>query len=60
MFTGVVVQSFSYIFRVGGKIILNREEMRAFKKAWAEFDVERTGFLPRRDFAPFFAVSVAV
>lgn len=59
MFTGVVVENFSYVFQLTGETSLSREEMRLFKKAWAEFDPDVTGYLPRNKFVPFFAVSLA-
>ncbi|THH14934.1 hypothetical protein EW146_g5467 [Bondarzewia mesenterica] len=56
MFTGVVVENFSYVFQMtGGSKAVTREEMRAFKKVWAEFANPRTGFLERNRFVPFFA-----
>lgn len=54
MFTGTVVENFSYIFQLGGKPILGREDMRGFKKAW--FDIVGTGrYLPKDKFTAFFA-----
>ncbi|KAK4687032.1 voltage-dependent calcium channel, partial [Tremellales sp. Uapishka_1] len=55
MFTGVVVESFAYVYQMPGGTSLNREEIRAFKKVWAEFDVERTGYIKRKDFVRFFS-----
>ncbi|TFK51284.1 hypothetical protein OE88DRAFT_1800091 [Heliocybe sulcata] len=55
MFTGVVVESFSYVFQsTGGAKSITREEMRAFKKVWAEFANQKTGYLERSRFVPFF------
>ena len=55
--TGVVVESFSYVFQlVGGAKSITREEMRAFKKVWAEFANPKTGYLERTNFVPFFGV----
>jgi len=54
MFTGTVVENFSYIFQVGGKMSLSRAQLRAFKKAWAHFDPDRTGYITRDKFIPFF------
>ncbi|KAH8980165.1 Ion transport protein-domain-containing protein [Lactarius hatsudake] len=55
MFTGVVVESFSYVYQTtGGAKAVTREEMRAFKKVWAEFANQKTGFLERPQFVPFF------
>jgi Ca2+-binding EF-hand superfamily protein len=58
MFTGVVVENFSYVFQLTGEMSITREEMRSFKKVWAEFDPDRSGYLPRSKFVPFFAVSL--
>ncbi|KAG8763613.1 calcium channel protein [Ceratobasidium sp. 423] len=55
MFTGVVVENFSYVFQLTGEMSISREEMRAFKKVWAEFDPDRTGFISRKSLVPFFS-----
>ncbi|ODO05658.1 hypothetical protein I350_04717 [Cryptococcus amylolentus CBS 6273] len=55
MFTGVVVESFAYVYQLPGKSSLNREEMRAFKQLWSDFDTERSGYLKRKDLTKFFA-----
>ncbi|WWD18487.1 hypothetical protein CI109_102939 [Kwoniella shandongensis] len=55
MFTGVVVESFAYVYQMPGGSSLNREEMRAFKRLWAEFDTERSGYIRRKDFIRFFS-----
>lgn len=55
--TGVVVENFSYVFQLaGGTKSVDREQMRAFKKVWAEFANQRTGYLERHKFVPFFSV----
>ncbi|OBZ73074.1 Calcium-channel protein cch1 [Grifola frondosa] len=55
LFTGVVVESFYYVFQMsGGAKAITREEMRAFKKVWAEFANPKTGYLERARFVPFF------
>jgi hypothetical protein len=54
MFTATVVENFSYVFQLGGKPKLSREQVRNFKKAWTEMDVERTGYLQKEKFVPFF------
>jgi hypothetical protein len=56
MLVGVVVESFSYVYSWHGSNMLSREEMRAFKKAWASCDLDRRGYLVRAQFLPFFAV----
>jgi len=51
--------SFSYVFQLYGRVTtINREEMRAFKKVWAELDTQRTGYLRRRQYSSFFAVGL--
>jgi hypothetical protein len=40
----------------GSKLRQTRKQMRAFKKVWAEFDSESTGYLRRDKTGPFFAV----
>lgn len=54
MFTATVVENFSYVFQLGGKPTLSREQVRNFKKAWAEFDLNRSGYLPKEKFVAFF------
>jgi len=55
---GVVVENFSYVFQLtGGAKSITRDEMRAFKKAWAKFANPKTQHLERNRFVPFFAVS---
>lgn len=56
---GVVVESFYYVFQMsGGSKSITREEMRNFKKVWAQYANPKTGFLERDQFVPFFGVSV--
>ncbi|KAL0066269.1 calcium channel protein [Marasmius tenuissimus] len=55
LFTGVVVDSFSYVFQsTGGAKAITREQMRSFKKVWAEFANPKTGYLERQNFVRFF------
>jgi hypothetical protein len=59
MFTGVVVENFSYVFQTSGSSkSITRAQMRSFKKVWAEFANPKTGYLERSRFVPFFGVSV--
>ncbi|KAG1824615.1 Ion transport protein-domain-containing protein [Suillus subaureus] len=54
MFTGVMVQSFSYVFQsTGGAKAITREEIRSFKKTWAEYSNPKTGLLERSQLVPF-------
>jgi voltage-dependent calcium channel len=57
---GVVVENFSYVFQTstGGAKSITREQMRSFKKVWAEFANPQTGYLERPQFVRFFGVSV--
>ena len=55
---GVVVESFSYVFQlVGGTKSITREEMRSFKKVWAEYANPRTGYLEAPNLEKFLGVS---
>ncbi|KAJ7186710.1 Ion transport protein-domain-containing protein, partial [Mycena filopes] len=55
MFTGVVVENFSYVFQTSGSSkSITRAQMRSFKKVWAEFANPKTGHLERSHFVPFF------
>jgi hypothetical protein len=58
MFTGVVVENFSYVFQASGSgsKSISREQMRSIKKVWAEFANRKTGYLERAQFAKFFSV----
>lgn len=54
MFTGVVVQNFSYVFQsTGGAKAITREEIRSFKKTWAEYSNSKTGLLEQSQLVPF-------
>ena len=55
--TGVVVENFSYVFQTSGEAqSITRDEMRSFKKVWAEYANPKTGYLERNRFVAFFAV----
>ena len=57
-YLGLVVENFSYVYQTtGGAKSVTREEMRAFKKVWAEFANPRTELLERAQLVPFFGVS---
>ncbi|KAI6127016.1 Ion transport protein-domain-containing protein [Pisolithus sp. B1] len=56
MFTGVVVENFSYVFQsTGGAKSITRREMRSLKKVWAEFSNAKTGQLERQNIGLFLA-----
>ena len=51
MFVSLIFESFSYVYqRSSGLSIVSREETRRFKQAWATFDPEGTGFIPKESF----------
>jgi hypothetical protein len=58
---GVVVESFSYVFQTSGRGAksISREQMRAFKKLWAEY-ANPKGNLEQQHFGAFFYVSVRI
>ena len=51
LFVSLIFESFSYVYqRSSGLLVINRKEIRRFKQAWATFDPEGTGFIPREVF----------
>ncbi|KAL8283193.1 hypothetical protein RQP46_005971 [Phenoliferia psychrophenolica] len=51
---GAVVENFSYVFQIYGKVqTINREQMRGYKRVWQQFDPDRTGFMQKKDIVPF-------
>lgn len=57
LFIGVIVESFYYVFQTtGGAKSITREEIRSFKKVWAEYANPKTGYLERTNFVRFFGV----
>lgn len=54
MFTGTVVENFSYIFQLGGKPVLSREDMRGFKRTWLQI-AGTSAQMPQDKFALFFS-----
>ena len=60
MHVGVVVENFSYVFQASGSGTrsISREQMRSFKKVWAQFSNPKTRYLERPQFAAFFSVSI--
>ena len=48
LFVSLIYESFSYVYQTSrGLAVINRKEIRRFKQAWATFDPEGTGFIPR-------------
>ncbi|CAO1632713.1 unnamed protein product [Parajaminaea phylloscopi] len=54
MFTGTVVENFSYIFQLGGKPVLGREDVRGFKRTWLQV-AGTSKYMPPDKFAQFFS-----
>lgn len=58
LFVSLIYESFSYVYqRSSGLSIISREETRRFKQAWAEFDPEGTGYIPKEAFPKLLGVS---
>ena len=48
LFVSLIFESFSYVYqRSSGLSVVNRKEIRRFKQAWATYDPEGTGFIPK-------------
>ncbi|KAL1918646.1 uncharacterized protein VTP21DRAFT_2668 [Calcarisporiella thermophila] len=55
MFVVVVLDNFSYCYQIASSFsLINRDEIRNFKRAWATIDTERTGYIQKKDFVRFF------
>jgi hypothetical protein len=51
LFVSLIYESFSYVYqRSSGHDIVNRDETRRFKQAWATFDPEGTGYITKEEF----------
>ena len=54
LFISLIYESFSYVYqRSSGLSVISREEIRRFKQAWAEFDPDGTGYIPKEVFPRF-------
>ncbi|KAF9088892.1 calcium channel protein [Mortierella sp. AD031] len=54
MFIVVVMHNFSYVYQIApGFSLINRDEIRAYKRVWAEVDRDRTGYIQEKDLAKF-------
>lgn len=57
MFIVVVMHNFSYVYQIApGFSLINRDEIRAYKRVWAEVDRDRTGYIQEKDLAKFLMV----
>ncbi|OBT73282.1 hypothetical protein VF21_08442 [Pseudogymnoascus sp. 05NY08] len=51
LFVSLIYESFSYVYqRSSGHEIVNRDETRRFKQAWATFDPDGTGYITKEEF----------
>lgn len=55
MFTGTVVENFSYVYHLQGSTALSREQMRIYKDVWSHFDPMGKGYISREQVIPFLA-----
>ncbi|WFD19105.1 calcium channel protein [Malassezia caprae] len=55
MFTGTVVENFSYVYHLQGSTALSREQMRIYKDVWSLFDPMGKGYISRDQVVPFLA-----
>ncbi|KAG9063800.1 calcium channel protein [Linnemannia hyalina] len=54
MFIVVVMHNFSYVYQIApGFSLINRDEIRAYKRVWAEVDRDRTGYIQEKDLTKF-------
>ncbi|CAN3374403.1 hypothetical protein DIURU_000718 [Diutina rugosa] len=54
MFVSLILDSFSYVSRKSGySHLIERQEIRKFKRAWQQFDPEGTGYISPHDLVPF-------
>jgi Ca2+-binding EF-hand superfamily protein len=57
-FISLIFESFSYVYqRSGDSSQVSREEIRKFKQAWAKFDPDGTGYIPKDKFPRLLGVS---
>jgi hypothetical protein len=51
LFVSLIYESFSYVYqRSSGHAIVNRDETRRFKQAWATLDPDGTGYITKEEF----------
>ncbi|KAF9983243.1 calcium channel protein [Modicella reniformis] len=54
MFIVVVMHNFSYVYQIApGFSLITREEIRGYKRVWAEIDMGHTGYIQKQDLARF-------
>merc|ERR1712130_471717 len=55
MFTGTVVENFSYVYHLQGSSALSRDQMRIYKDIWSQFDPQGHGYISQQHIIPFFS-----
>ncbi|KOS15414.1 cch1-calcium channel (alpha subunit) [Malassezia pachydermatis] len=55
MFTGTVVENFSYVYHLQGSTALSRDQMRLYKDTWSKFDPQGRGYIRQDQIVPFLA-----
>ena len=53
MFTGTVVENFSYVYHLQGSSALSRDQMRIYKDIWSQFDPQGHGYISQQHIIPF-------
>ncbi|KAG0229344.1 calcium channel protein [Actinomortierella wolfii] len=54
MFIVVVMHNFSYVYQIApGFSLVTRDQIRQYKRAWAEVDVDQTGYIQEKDLVRF-------
>ncbi|KAI8139587.1 Ion transport protein-domain-containing protein [Fennellomyces sp. T-0311] len=54
IFVAVVADNFSYVYQIASNFsLVNRDEIRKIKKAWAYYDVDRSGYLDPKNYIAF-------
>lgn len=58
LFVSLIYESFSYVYQQSsGLYAINRDEIRRYKRAWAMFDPDGTGFITKEQFPRLLGVS---
>lgn len=63
LFVSLIFESFSYVYQRSsglGLYTIDRDEIRRFKEAWANFDPRGTGFITKEQFPRLLGVSLTV
>lgn len=63
LFVSLIFESFSYVYQRSsglGLYTIDRDEIRRFKEAWANFDPRGTGFITKEQFPRLLGVSLTI